>query len=366
LSAEEIAQELKKILPSGNVTAARKRLTDTEIKLESSTVSQISDEAALRLVTFDKHLLMYVSGQSLDYERSFVKNIDGLPQEAAEKYRSLSLPEQQRLSALNKGQIIKELDGVAVPEQKTPELNVALGNPSSATASIDNPNNYLIERSPYALSYNRDKAGANWVSWHTDSLDLGSVPRTDDFKPDAELPEGWYRVQPTDLKGTGYDRGHMIPAADRSASFEDQEATFTLSNILPQASNNNQKTWSALEGYSRDLVREGNEVYVIAGGYGSKGTLQDGKINIPDRTWKVIVVLPKGENDLARITENTRVIAVDMPNSNDINEDWTTYRTSVDAIEKATGYDFLSNVSTVIQNVIEARVDDTVVPKEVN
>src|SRR5205814_48007 len=138
----------------------------------------------------------------------------------------------------------------------------------------------------------------------------------------------------------------------------DNSAVFLMTNMIPQTANNNAGPWNNLEIYCRDLAKQGNELYIVSGGYGSKGTIADGKINIPDRTWKVIVVLPKGDNDLARVTANTRVIAVDMPNSDTVDLDWKKYRTSVDAVEKATGYDFLSNVSTVIQNAIEAKVDN--------
>jgi endonuclease G, mitochondrial len=131
-----------------------------------------------------------------------------------------------------------------------------------------------------------------------------------------------------------------------------------MTNMIPQAAGNNAGPWNDLEMYSRDLAKQGNELYVISGGYGSKGKIADGKIDIPERTWKVIVVLPEGENDLARITDATRVIAVDMPNTEEVKgTDWRSYRTSVDAIEKATGYDFLSNVSNIIQNKLEANVD---------
>jgi endonuclease G len=79
---------------------------------------------------------------------------------------------------------------------------------------------------------------------------------------------------------------------------------------------------------------------------------------VPNRTWKVIVILPVGDNDVARVTANTRVIAVDMPNSQVINSNWGTYRTSVDAIEEATGYDLLSALPVELQAIIEARVDN--------
>jgi len=78
---------------------------------------------------------------------------------------------------------------------------------------------------------------------------------------------------------------------------------------------------------------------------------------VPAHVWKVAVVLTDGTKDLSRITTSTRVIAIDTPNTNSIDSKWQAYLTSVDAIEAATGYDLLSNVSISIQKVLEAKVD---------
>lgn len=97
---------------------------------------------------------------------------------------------------------------------------------------------------------------------------------------------------------------------------------------MPQAPNNNRITWENLESYCRKLVSEGNELYIIAGPLGSGGTgsnggvtysLAGGKITVPASTWKIVVVLPDGENDLSRVNSSTRVIAVQMPNSQSVN-----------------------------------------------
>ena len=138
-----------------------------------------------------------------------------------------------------------------------------------------------------------------------------------------------------------------------------------MSNMIPQAPNNNQQTWANLENYCRTLVNQGNELYVIMGSYGTGGTgsagykttLAGGKITVPSRIWKVIVVLPNGTGDAARVTTSTRVIAVDTPNSTSISSSWGSYRTTVDAIEAQMGYNLLSNVSSTVQATIEARVD---------
>ena len=211
----------------------------------------------------------------------------------------------------------------------------------------------------YALSYDRDRGDPNWVSWHLSADWLGSAPRQNDFRADTTLPAGWYRVQGTDYSGSGYDRGHMCPSADRTLTVADNSATFLMTNMIPQAPDNNQGPWAALESYCRSLVGAGNELYIVSGSDGNFGTIANGHVTVPTFTWKIIVVLPDGDNDLARINTSTRVIAIDMPNTQGIRtNDWRQYRTSVNSLESFTGYDFLSNVSVTIQNVIEAVVDN--------
>jgi endonuclease G len=189
---------------------------------------------------------------------------------------------------------------------------------------------------------------------------IGSTARQDDFRADATLPAGWYQVGSTSYSGSGYDRGHMCPSADRTASVADNSSTFLMTNMVPQAPNNNQGPWANMENYLRTLVTAGNELYIYSGGYGSQGTINAGHVNVPTRTWKVVVVIPQGSNDLSRVTSSTRVIAVDMPNSDALisrTADWKTFRVSIDAVEAATGYDFLSKVSASIQSTLESTVD---------
>ncbi|WP_299821767.1 DNA/RNA non-specific endonuclease [uncultured Pontibacter sp.] len=245
----------------------------------------------------------------------------------------------------------------------TKDNNLAMGNPSGAGTSYSN---YLVTKSQYAMSYNSYRGTPNWVSWHVSSAWLGSAPRQDDFRADNALPSNFYKVSSSDYTGSGFDRGHNCPSADRTLTTTDNSATFLMSNMIPQAPNNNQKAWASLENYCRTLVNQGNELYVIMGSYGTGGdgsagyktTLAGGKVTVPNRIWKVIVVLPVGSGDAGRVTSSTRVIAIDTPNSNTINTNWGTYRTTVDAIEAKMGYNLLSNVSSSVQSVIEARVDN--------
>jgi endonuclease G len=133
-----------------------------------------------------------------------------------------------------------------------------------------------------------------------------------------------------------------------------------MSNMIPQAPDNNQAPWADLEEYCRDLVnQQGKELYIIAGPEGKKEAIASGKVTVPTKTWKIIVVLDRPGLGVAGVTTNTRVIAVEMPNIQGIrNKNWQIYRTTVRKLEAATGYNFLSNVPISIQNVIENRADN--------
>ena len=240
------------------------------------------------------------------------------------------------------------------------------GNPSNATTNIVNFNNYLMPKTYYALSYSKDRGTPNWVSWHVMKSDLGTTARQDDFRNDNTLPVGWYQVGSTSYSGSGFDRGHNCPSGDRTFSVPVNSSTFLMTNMIPQAPQNNQQTWGNLEDYTRTLVNAGSEVFVIMGSYGTGGTgsngfattINGGNVTVPSNIWKVIVVLPNGNNDLSRINISARVIAVNTPNINSVSSDWKTYRVTVRAIEAATGYDLLSNIPMSIQNILETVVDN--------
>ncbi|HEX8832958.1 MAG TPA: DNA/RNA non-specific endonuclease [Abditibacteriaceae bacterium] len=235
------------------------------------------------------------------------------------------------------------------------DSNLLFGNPSEAGRE---PNNYLVERPQHVMSYNKSNGGPNWVSWHLDKSDLGDI-RRGTFRPDPLLPPDM-QIRPSDYKNSGYDRGHVCPSGDRTRTKEDNTATFVMSNMLPQAAALNQQVWKDLEDYSRYLVGRGDELYVVAGGSGSAERIGNNKVNVPAVCWKIIVVLPEGNGDLRRINANTRVIAVSMPNREReeiADSKWAQWTTSVDQLEKTTGYDFLAALPDSIENALEKQVD---------
>jgi endonuclease G, mitochondrial len=240
------------------------------------------------------------------------------------------------------------------PEQAA-QVYLALGNPNNA--GMADPNNYLLINNYMAISYSRDRAIPNWVAWRVTRADMGAIDREDSFRPDDRLPKGWTRVTPADYTGSGFDRGHICPNADRNGSPDSMAATFLMTNMTPQTPDLNRGPWQKLEAYLRTLVTRGSDLYIVSGVYGEGGKIKK-KVTIPTNNWKVAVAVPAGSG-ISAIGENTRVIAVDMPNVKGIkNADWQTYRTTVRDIERKTGYNLLSNLPQNLQDTLENKKDN--------
>ena len=242
--------------------------------------------------------------------------------------------------------------------------NVRFGQPGDATADPKQRENYLIERPQYVLSYNAKKRTANWVCWQLRKEDVGKAARGP-FAPDPLLPEGFAHVTSHVYDRSGFDRGHMCPAKDRSASPKDCDATFYMTNVAPQSPASNQHAWERLEAYCRELVKDGHVLYIACGPHGvggtgkmgHKDTIGTGRLNVtvPAKLWKVILVLPRAD---AEPRKNTRVIAVILPNDQTVNFDWAKYRVSVRTVEKLTGYKFFPALPKELARALKARADD--------
>lgn len=255
------------------------------------------------------------------------------------------------------------------------------GNPSDSISDTSAAKNYLMEKPQFTISYNSETLNPNWVAWHLCRSDLGEADRADTFRPDTELPAGWYAVRKNDYKFTyyGFDRGHICPSADRTANTEDNSMTFLMTNMVPQAPDNNRIVWVALEKYEREVVLQGKEAYIFAGPYGKGGTgdkgyfeeipvsLKDGtelSIIVPSHTWKILLFLPEGEADFERVTstDEVEVIAVCVPNEKGCgkNGSWQQYACSINYIEEITGYDFFELLDDEIEEALESRVMETI------
>ncbi|QYO65411.1 DNA/RNA non-specific endonuclease [Leptolyngbya sp. 7M] len=232
--------------------------------------------------------------------------------------------------------------------------HAAFGNPSKATLDPTDRNNFLVVGNGSVFSYNESLGTVNWVSWRTVREDLGDPLMRPQFRPDLRLPQGFARIDYYDYSGSGYDRGHMVPSADRFGNARLNEETFMMTNIVPQTPALNQYPWQKLESHARSLVRRGNDVYQIAGVYGERERLKR-KVTAPTNCWKVIVSVPRGRR-IEELPNRMQIIAVDMPNIEKIeNNDWKMYLTSISEIEERTGLDLFEQLPPLVQQRIETK-----------
>jgi DNA/RNA endonuclease G (NUC1) len=238
------------------------------------------------------------------------------------------------------------------------DYQMQLGNPTAATVDGSNHSHYLIQRARFALDYNDTTHQANWVSWSYTSADSGSTSRQNSFRPDTSLPSGFLQIGSSSFD-TGYDRGHMCPSGDRTASVADNDETFLMSNMIPQASWNNQGLWATFESYCRGLASGGSEILITCGpsNFGT-ASISNG-MKLPGSVWKVIVVSPAG-TALApdKVTTACRVIAIHTPNTASVSTSWTDYISTVEEIEAETGFHFFSSLPTSVARYLR-KVKDT-------
>lgn len=231
-------------------------------------------------------------------------------------------------------------------------VQMRLGLPIDSDLSDD----YLLDRVYWVASYNNSRRVPNWVAWRVIAADLGSTPRQDNFRPDALLPDGFYRVTATDYRNSGYDRGHLCPSADRTSSLQANAATFLMSNMNPQTPSLNQGVWALFEDFTRSLVKQGKEVQVIAGGVFSETSVVIGPlIGVPAASFKVVVVVEPGQGP-SDIAASTLIYSIVVPNANNVPRPWSQYLVSVDDVEAQSGYDLLRAVPDPIENIVEAKV----------
>lgn len=246
-----------------------------------------------------------------------------------------------------------------------------LGNPSGATADTNNYTHYLIQRPIEAIDYNATLGEPNWASWDLTTNDAnGAVARQDSFAADTNLPANFHHVGANDYSGSGYDRGHLCPSADRTDSTNDNDMTFLMSNMMPQVPDNNSVVWKNFEDYCRSLAQSTNnyEVLIICGPSGFNGDKinTNGYVWIPQYTWKIAVVVPPGSDPATnRITITNRVIAIKVPNTNGVSSAWTNFITSARQIEVDTGLSFFTALPPGVASVLRDKVDGQTNPPPV-
>lgn len=187
-------------------------------------------------------------------------------------------------------------------------------------------------RKGYALLHDNLYKVPLYSAEHVRASNLeGSVSRTDDFRADPELPEG-QRAELSDYRNSGYDRGHMAPAADFTTDLEQMSQSFLLSNMVPQNHTLNAGAWEGLEAATRACAKNTGEVYVLSGPIfaATPRTIGVNRVAVPSQVFKVILDLETG-NSRAYIMPNSALSKT---------SGFTAWRVSIDTVEQLTGLDF--------------------------
>ncbi|BBE15932.1 endonuclease [Aquipluma nitroreducens] len=210
------------------------------------------------------------------------------------------------------------------------------------------PSNDLVKHTYYTLSYNEKYEQANWVYYTlTDKMvNEGGEERSNKFKMDPMVPSG--SAKSSDYTKSGYDRGHLCPAADMGFSPVSMQESFYMSNISPQAPDFNRGIWKELETDVRRWAKKEHKICVVAGPVfkDNKGTIRVDQVLVPGYFFKIIY----------EETDDPKMIAFVFPNRKS-DRPVTDFAVTVDEAEKLTGFDFFSQLPDELENKLESRVD---------
>lgn len=211
----------------------------------------------------------------------------------------------------------------------------ALGSDNLAYG-IPGKTDQVVDREGYALGYKAAWKTARWVMYRlTDDEVVTQVARRSDvFAPDPLIPNG---PQLDDYRGSGYDRGHLAPAADMKWSRQAMTECFYLSNMVPQDRGNNGGIWNEIENTVRGFACAEGSVFVVTGPVTPDPpalSIGKGRVAVPTELWKVVY----------DETPPKKMIGFIVPNRN-VKGKPRDYACSVEEVERRTGLKFFPKLS---------------------
>lgn len=209
------------------------------------------------------------------------------------------------------------------------------------------PGDAIIHHLGYSYLYNEKYEQAAWVAYELTSAETEkAVERSNDFYPDKAVKTG--TSDNPDYSGSGYDRGHLAPAADMCWSEQAMNESFLFGNISPQLPAFNRGIWKKLEEQVRTWAVQNNAIYVVTGPIlqDSLKTIGPNKVSVPKYYYKVIL---DNEGD------DKKAIGFVLPNLSST-ESLRTYAMTVDSVEKLTGINFFAALPKKEQKKLESNI----------
>jgi endonuclease G, mitochondrial len=206
----------------------------------------------------------------------------------------------------------------------------------------------IVTQSAFTLSWNKNHKHANWVAYHLtkDKVKPG-VERTNKFIPDPSILSG--TANNGDYAKSGYDRGHLAPAADMSWSAKTMSESFYYSNISPQVPGFNRGVWKVLEEHVRTWAVENKAVHVVTGPVLTEGLPSIGanKISVPQFYYKVVLDID---------TPGIKGIGFILPNAMS-SKSLDRFAVTIDSVERFTGINFFPLITATEEELIERKIN---------
>jgi len=201
----------------------------------------------------------------------------------------------------------------------------------------------IIHYNYYSVSFCEDDRISEWAIYYMTPDRIGTSKRTNDFRQDINLNQRDASLE--DYKGSGFDRGHLVPAADMSLDKERMSQSFLMTNITPQSPSFNRGVFRSLESQVRSWIYDFDTIVVITGCIDTSSkhqTIGDGKVRVPELFYKVFI-------DISRKTS----IAFILPNKK-AEKTLFDYVYSIDYLEELTGLDFFYKLPDDIEESFES------------
>jgi endonuclease G len=204
--------------------------------------------------------------------------------------------------------------------------------------------NTYIDKFAYSLSYNEDIEQANWIAYRLESYELEpKFKRTNRFYTDTLILSG--TAENNDYLHSGYDRGHLAPAADMVWSEQAMSESFSYCNISPQYPAFNRGIWKKLEVQVRKWVLQYGDVYITTGPIWSDKSKSIGfnKVVVPTHFFKAL---------LFHDQNNSQCIGFIFPNEK-CDGNLSSYAVSIDSLESVILLDLFHKLPNTIEDTVE-------------
>jgi len=206
---------------------------------------------------------------------------------------------------------------------------------------------YVLDYQGFVLEFDTASRNARWVCYLLCEANRGDgVERASNFRMDRRL--GDYSPRDAAYRNSGYDRGHLAPAADMSYSTEAMYDSFFLSNASPQVPGFNRGIWKRLEEQVRSFAIEKDSIWIVTGPilHDNLPLMGDSPIRIPELFYKAIYKPASEPQGIAFVMRNVSATG-----------DLQAYAITIDSLERLSGINFFPYLNEAERRKVQSSIN---------